>query len=339
MQPYQAQNVLTQLYQNTLPSPQDIKGFVNQLLLLHERTAMLSLCISTVLGLLMVVGLAASQENATLPVRYNATILQGDGGGCPTDEEREAVKANVSQDLRALFRGLHAPLPDPESYSCGGFGTRWTRIAYLNMSDLTQECPQNWSLITSPKRTCGRSTGVRCISSTVPCTCDSAIFSNYRSSQYSRVCGRVTGYRVGSSEGFKPYFQLMSGDIDRPYAEGVSITHGSPRQHIWTLATAKTESRCPCGSSSLSSPSFVGNDYFCEVGDPPSTSSSVGNFYANDPLWDGDGCKSGRTCCTFNTPPWFQKELPSPTTDNIEVRLCADDTITDENFPIELIEK
>jgi len=86
----------------------------------------------------------------------------------------------------------------------------------------------------------------------------------------------------------------------------------------------------------VTSPSFVGNDYFCEAGDPPSTPSPVGNSYSNDPLWDGDGCKTN--CCTFNNPPWFHNNLTSPTTDSIEVRLCADNIIADENFAIGLIE-
>ena len=256
----------------------------------------------------------------------------------PSAEQREAVKANISQDLRTLLWDVHVSLQDSNFYHCGGLGTGWARIAYLNMSELTQQCPQNWSLITSPRRTCGRSSGVRCSSPNVPCTCDSATFNNHQGIQYSQLCGRVIGYRVGSPEGFRPSHHLR-GDIDSAYAEGVSITHGSPRQHIWTFASTRNEVFCPCARfSTASSPPFVGNDYFCEVGDPPYTSSSVGNFYPNDPLWDGDGCKPSNTCCTFNNPPSFHNNLTSPTTDSIEVRLCADNTIADENFAIELIE-
>ena len=28
------------------------------------------------------------------------------------------------------------------------------------------------------------------------------------------------------------------------------------------------------------------------------------------------------SCCSLNTPPWFVKDLPSPTTDDIEMRVC-----------------
>lgn len=316
-------------------------GHINKPIL-HVAVAlewkMLRLCTPIVLGLLQVVGPVASQEIATLPVTYAATILQGGGERCPSDEQREAAKANISQALRALLRDVPVSLQDSGSYRCGGFGTGWARIVYFNMSELTQQCPQSWSLITSPKRTCGRTSVAHCSSPSVPCTCDSATFSNDQGIQYSEVCGRVVGYRAGNPEAFQVYSHLRE-DIDRAYAEGVSITHGSPRQHIWTLAGTSSVTFCPCDSSSSNSPpSFVGNDYFCEVGDPPAASYSMGSFYSNDPLWDGDGCGSSSTCCTFNNPPWFYKELPSPTTDGIEVRLCGDSYTADENFPIELIE-
>ena len=28
------------------------------------------------------------------------------------------------------------------------------------------------------------------------------------------------------------------------------------------------------------------------------------------------------TCCSFNNPPYFTKQLPNPTTDDLEVRQC-----------------
>ena len=40
-------------------------------------------------------------------------------------------------------------------YSCGG-STGWRRVAYLNMSDPSQQCPSVWQEITTPHRVCGR---------------------------------------------------------------------------------------------------------------------------------------------------------------------------------------
>ena len=44
------------------------------------------------------------------------------------------------------------------------------------------------------------------------------------------------------------------------------------------------------------------------------------------------------TCCSFNNPPWFCKELPQPTRDDIELRLCADQATSDEDTPLEVVE-
>ena len=62
--------------------------------------------------------------------------------------------------------------------------------------------------------------------------------------------------------------------IDGAYVTGVSVTHGSPRQHIWTFAAGFSDNDtrwlselCPCNpNSDASVPSFVGEDYFCDSG-------------------------------------------------------------------------
>ena len=148
------------------------------------------------------------------------------------------------------------------------------------------------------KRTCGRATAGTF-------TCDSAIFP-VSGVPYTRVCGRIKAY-----------------------------------QHIWTFAAgvgeacSRSEDACPCDASiSISIPGFVGTDYFCESG-VNSGSPSETSFYTDDPLWDGQGCGPSSTCCSFNTPPYFTKQLPTPTTDDIEARICQLDT---GSSPVELIE-
>jgi hypothetical protein len=161
--------------------------------------------------------------------------------------------------------------------------------------------------------------------------------------QYSQVCGRIIGYQVGQPGAFSnPQYA-----IDGRYADGVSLTYGSPRQHIWTFVNALQErqasdSNCPCTNineqPAISIPSFVGNDYFCETGVPPDQGFSNEIFYADDPLWDGQGCGPTSTCCTFNNPPWFCKQLPQSTNAYLEIRLCSMNRAAIENTPIELIE-
>ena len=228
---------------------------------------------------------------------------------------------------------------------CGCSGTGgWTRVAYLNMADPSQQCPSAWALQTrtsEPRRLCGRDRSGS--------GCDSVTYTTF-GLNYSQVCGRVRGYQYGAPDAF---WNRRSQTIEGDYVDGVSLTHGSPgsSQHIWTFAAGIVENNpssypqwsCPCAdrATALSLvPSFVGNDYFCESGDPNSTYTFM--FFPNDPLWDGQGCGAA-SCCELSyppgvTPPWFCKQLPQTTTDDIEVRICGDQEIANEDTRVELIE-
>ena len=43
-------------------------------------------------------------------------------------------------------------------------------------------------------------------------------------------------------------------------------------------------------------------------------------------------------CCNVPGIPWFHKILNSPTTDDIELRVCADQDTGDEDVPVSLYE-
>ena len=53
------------------------------------------------------------------------------------------------------------------------------------------------------------------------------------------MCGRVIGYQFESPDAF--YHDHALGNINQPYMDGISVTYGSPRTHIWTFAAAWTE--------------------------------------------------------------------------------------------------
>ena len=156
------------------------------------------------------------------------------------------------------------------------------------------------------------------------------------------MCGKIKAYQIGSTDAFG----INPDNIESYYVDGVSLTHGRPRQHIWTFASALDEStssysypqaKCPCtnintSNSATPPPAFVGNDYFCDTG---SSDSFTNIFYSDDPLWDGTGCGPYNTCCSFNNPPWFYKQLPQPTTDDIEMRVCRSDSGSREDISIE----
>ena len=85
------------------------------------------------------------------------------------------------------------------------------------------------------------------------------------------MCGSIRAYQYHGIDAFEAYHDGTVTTIERAYVSGVSLTHGSPRQHIWTFAAGISEDRptrddvCPCGASiTISIPPFVGGDYFCE---------------------------------------------------------------------------
>ena len=59
--------------------------------------------------------------------------------------------------------------------------------------------------------------------------------------QYSQVCGRIIGYQFGGTQAFRYVIEGNPQTINDPYVDGVSLTYGSPRQHIWTFAAAIDE--------------------------------------------------------------------------------------------------
>ena len=224
---------------------------------------------------------------------------------------------------------------------CEGDST-WTRLAFLNMSDPNQSCPSDWKLASTNTsvRAC-TGAGLNPMS-----MCKPTFFSAHELT-YSRVCGRVIGYQHGLPDGLRQIIDF-SGTIDGPYVDGVSITHGSEgsRQHIWTFTATRSDAltrqdayTCECINSQAwpYSTEFVESYYFCDSGNHGEVMSNTEEFFQDDPLWDGAGCGNTSTCCQFNSPPWFCRDLPGqPTSDDLEVRICHARGV--EDTPVQLVE-
>ena len=222
--------------------------------------------------------------------------------------------------------------------SCGGITGGWMRVTKLDMSNVSDSCPIGLKTLTQPKRLCAMNIGGG--------GCSSTSFS-VQDVRYTRVCGKIIGYQQRTPDAFGPYYNNRALTIDDRYVDGISLTHGrNPRKHIWTFAAALHEVLssyrqyiCPCTNIhnplSIPIPPYVGSDYFC---DTASENHYQLRFYPYDPLWDGQGCGRLNTCCSFNNPPWFMKELPSPTRDDIEMRLCADESRSNEDITFENVE-
>ena len=87
---------------------------------------------------------------------------------------------------------------------------------------------------------------------------------------------------------------------------------------------------CLCNSDRTAQvPPYVGRDYYCETG--YNGCWSFTNIFSNDPLWDGQQCVGVEApCCTHPNMPWFTKTLGETTTEDIQLRLCNDHGIGDE---------
>ena len=220
------------------------------------------------------------------------------------------------------------------SETCEKRSGGWMRVAVLDMTNSSSQCPSG---LRERKHHGQR----LCTKDTNDGGC-SNVFFKVSNVSYDQVCGKIIAYQYGSPNSFH-----TGGPIDGVYLDGISLTNCEPREHIWSFGAGLDEvgsypsSNCPCtnttqAASATAPPDFVGNDYFCDTG---STNEYQKNrLYFDDPLWDGDGCGPDNTCCSLNNPPWFFKQLQSSTSEDIEMRVCCDESHEDEDIYIKQIE-
>ena len=252
----------------------------------------------------MLVTLCAVTIQSVFPVGVPLVVANG----------RECPSSNARQVLQGM---AHDALQNTILRSCG---TRnWRRVFYLNTSNPDESCPGDWNVITSPIRACAGAR-VSCVST----------FSDDVITAYNRVCGRLYGDAINTPDAF---FRHIRGHetVEDNYLDGVSITHGvsGSRTHIWTLGAGHPR-RCPCDNNNHNyapfPPTEVGENYFCSTYDRINT------------LWEGEGCAIDNPCCSFHNPPYFSIQLPEPTTDRIEVRICNDQSQKDERVLVHFAE-
>ena len=258
----------------------------------------------------------------------NIPLVAINSNSCSSNENLHIIEGaiqNLRISARAMVSGLLA--------ECGE--EPWRQLVAINMSSADSQCPDGWVE--------GNKGGVRaCGRGSVGPSCESVLLNSEHQMRYSRVCGRAIGYQYGNPDAFA---QRESGvTVDQNYVDGLSITYGSPRQHIWTFAAAaregdrgKSQHRCPCSANpGASPPPFVGNNWYCESGNP-NANLGANSLLSNDPLWDGVDCEG--TCCSDGrSPPWFSVELPAPTSDYIEARICGDEQSGHEDVFIDILE-
>ncbi len=212
--------------------------------------------------------------------------------------------------------------------TCGAMSGGWMRIAYVDMKQPSSKCPQRLCERTQNPRSCRKCSSSR--------SCASQTYQV--GVTYSRVCGRVIAYQLGSLEA---YSRTYTNGFD-----GVRLTHSNSEVHIWTFYGAiaenyaEPETVCPCINPRDKQiplvPTSVGSHYFCDTAASSSPVST--SFYTEDPLWDGAGCRGSNSCCSFNNPPWFHRELPVATAEDIKMRICLNLGPSYEDIAIEKID-
>ena len=212
--------------------------------------------------------------------------------------------------------GLHQVNCDME-LECGGHKGGWTTIVKFDTSK-GDSCPSGWTKITTPgdnpKSVCRSRDNAGC---------DSAIFSTYNIT-FNKICGQVIGYQKGNTHA---YYDIPR-SIDDVYVDGVSITLGNPRKHVWTYATGASDDynspqlNCPCAAiPGPGPPAFVGSHNYCESGNTGTFDTTT--YHTSDQLWDGNGCiHANNNCCTNPDMPWFFRQFASPMHDHLEARIC-----------------
>ena len=203
---------------------------------------------------------------------------------------------------------------------CGTYSSSWRDIAYIDttvISTANDQCQQYGLRPVNRDNNqvaCGKPDGEPCFTLTLDIN-----------GKYSHVCGRVRGYQLKETRGFEVEPEDNKDDINLHYADGVLITRGNPRQHLWTYAASTSTHDCPCSNPDSRlpyTPTVTGANYSCE-----STRTDW-----DQPLWDRPKHTDADDNCTIHVNGWFYQNVEE-TDESIEVRWCGpekDDIVTDK---------
>ena len=284
---------------------------------------------------------AMSQEKVCSSFCSSLGMLESNPGKSCDDiyQINKASRGKSTHYWIQTSSGVHQVYCDME-LECGGHKGGWMRIADLDTS-MGDDCPTGWSKITTPNSSTFP-TKVVCSSPSDNAGCYSASFT-VNGSAYHKICGKARGYQRSTPDAFAALAGIRN--IDGPYVDGLSITIGTNRKHVWTYAVGVSNGcgnpapdfNYPCSDfPGALPPTFVRDHYYCESGNVGALQH--GPLYTNDPLWDGEGCHDNNDCCTDAALPWFSRQFPAAKQEDVEVRICHDQTVGDEDILVEMLQ-
>ena len=189
------------------------------------------------------------------------------------------------------------------SLTCGGITGGWMRIAQLD--------PQHCSTGFTNTSFNGTQT---CIPQNQSSGCTSVSF-NTSGISYSKVCGRIRGYGIGTVDGFYKNGLIRGSSVEDNYLDGVSIT--SSGTHVWSFVAGGCSGACFLQHRL----GFVGDDFTCENNGCSFDSACFSS------LWDHDDCR-------VTTPIFFFKTLSTSTSADVTMSVCRDETRDNEDIAL-----
>ena len=201
------------------------------------------------------------------------------------------------QNLQEAVRKLNASLMAVQE--CDIHDSSWRQILYIDMTDPDSkaQCPEELTTFPGKRLGCYKE--------------DCSALKLNITGNYTRVCGRVSGYQLGDTEGF---INTTTSNFSIPYAHGVLITSNNYYQHLWSYLAGTSEKHCPCATEEIPVSVAFGHDYHCEI-----ESTKSGQRY---PLWDRCDTANSECCKERKMHGWFHNSI-NQSINSIEVRWCA----------------
>ena len=180
--------------------------------------------------------------------------------------------------------------------ACGNITGGWMRVAELDLYN----CPTGLrSELFNGIRTC--------IRNEVASGCTPILYSSFNV-PYSKVCGQIRGYGVGTIDGLRQ--SNVGNSVNDNYLDGISIS--SNGNHVWSFVAGD----CRCDGPKYD---FIGNDWTCD-----GTNCGYDNICPNL-LWN-------TSACGMVTP--FFKNLSVSTIADVVMRVCRDENRNNEDIAI-----
>ena len=250
--------------------------------------------------------------------------LSSEIGPCLEEHSQQTEKQFPKIKMSVEDKKLAADKLEEFTHPCGGSG--WKVAVYRDFRDPNTPCPDEWEQTMYDERphTCGKRTAGQ--------GCDFTIFTETEDLEYSKVCGRIKAYQVGTPDASSSRLHMHFGSF--PVRNVIwAFTAGTTQSQV---NSSLADNRCPCDGGDAYS-SVFDDIHFCEslIKDDTPGAKFNNHFFSNNVLWDDVGCSSSGDCCSKFVGPYFIRHLQFTVTDPIGVHICTNDR---SNFAIELIE-